>query len=139
MRFKEFNIRKWLYHGTSDKYLSQIKKTGLQPNKKGNLYLTSDFWTAKVEAYNTTIADYGWWMRGWDVSDYDKNIRGVGGTPIILKINPKYINDLKVDPEYSMYDDAFIVKHSISRKAIEGVTVLPRKPSQATIDFYVEG
>lgn len=87
-----------LYHGTSSKHLDSIYKTGIRATPNGShsqpenrSYVTTDLKKAHREAGEAT--------HGGGFSQ--KNYKGEGGHPVVLKINRSKVGKgWKVDPNY---------------------------------------
>lgn len=101
-----------LYHGTSSKYLSEIRDKGLLPNMDA-AYATEEYSYARIYAMQTT---YGAWVG--KIGDKDNLIGGVGGKPIVVVIDvPKESNIV----DYDEIDEEFIAKKGIPPKFIKEI------------------
>lgn len=111
-----------IFHGTSDKFLSSILKTGLLTNKEGKLYIDTDQHIASREAHDTV---YG----GGILNKSEAR----GGLPIVIciKLNPKDNHKWYMDPDYHgkngvegeksiWHPHAFITNSKIPTKNIIG-------------------
>jgi hypothetical protein len=105
---------KYLYHGTSTKFIDGIKTNGLTSGKN---YVTPSAALAHTEAGYKTHGDpnsYG---------SKDHRAKGSGGKPVVVVIDANHpsLSLLKRDKEFEDKDIAFYTRKSIHPSAVVGI------------------
>ena len=81
---------RYLFHGTSSLYKRDIREKGLLPCN-GVLHLTTHPFVALLEAGRTVSGEEGF---------PGAHKRGVGGWPVVVKIERSAVTRLRIDPEW---------------------------------------
>lgn len=127
------------FHGTSNVYLRNIQQHGIKINEKGRLYLTTNPFTAQVEAFNTVIGDLGYGITSWPPKPKEIKSPGTGGKAVVIELDPKYIDSSKLrpDPEYPSEDQAYYIDYDLPAQAIININILGSEPGRDIIDYWM--
>ena len=94
---------RYLFHGTSSIYRTNLQQKGLLPSG-GVLHLTTHPFVALLEAHRTVCGETGF---------PGAHKPGVGGFPVVVKIERAVVKRLRIDPEW--YDK----QQAIGRRLVQ--------------------